>query len=988
MTPHQRFRLGDEIEHLAVCQDDDGPPFSQLTDVQETFPNAVRFKLNGVTLNFLEDENRKKYEPKRIAHYPNDIIEVVCAAPSQVSFGYTSLAPSVGVGFPSQSPSMESTGLALSNLPLQSFSTSVNTRTLTRSATFSPQRSTTPFINSPNYAAHQSASVTLSAMPLFYTMATDISQLKQQLHQSTDQHSAHHQQLLQRLIQMELKQDEMLREQVESKLREEQMLVRQQETIDRLIVAQQRLEAIFTQNYELHEYPIPRLFVILPDSYEKWDPRNFMAERFRLYFLCECGDHCRADAGTTTSSGRLTIAAASTSTKSAPIPVKSTMHLAKHEGYELARPNEFFDRYGPYILGMLRVLKHCLAVATVVAPAVALAKDSVKDVMGDVKSLSESTMKAVDMSIDFLEQKLNDETVDGLAGSDGGLREEDMFERLAALEGADLRRLDTFLRNKDTDKILGNLYRITTKEGHVKWVCLDHYREVYRETAMASFLQCVETNGGKYDLQCGKATVILRSSTAAKDFFSRLCSQASFVIALKVALKWSFGSADLAMLVDAIAKSNVRDLEVDLQDFESSIPIVSQLRPGKGRYHSLLGLLSNIKIKGLSFANIDFIGSRTSNLPTKSSPSLLQSFHFLDVIRGSDDSRLANIISHCPCLVDLRLGKILGNSDDVPAIDQIIGSLSRLKTLHRFNLYSQSSSPSVPKSNASPYGSVALREIIDYGIPYSTGRSGPLEDALRRSSTTLEVLVLRSSYETPLLDLTYITDLPPSPTNASCMPFVGLTYLDLSVNMTQDSLEFMGSVLPRIPLVHLRLGARTSALLAHTNPRYLKSLFMESLDEDALNTFYCSVCSSPECHLEFMTVHTFSDPRYLTVLPALVGKLVLRRLVLMGRFDIKLDEALACLNFSQLQSLTIASQDYSWGSEAILASRASEFKDDFVVELTPLYLPSDVYDGESRDVEGSSTKLPRHRVQRVHNHDYWEDINLPFSLHYPSRNLE
>lgn len=58
----------------------------------------------------------------------------------------------------------------------------------------------------------------------------------------------------------------------------------QQQTIDRLIVAQQRIEAILVQNYELHEYPIPRLFAILPDSYEKWDPRNFMVERFRLFF--------------------------------------------------------------------------------------------------------------------------------------------------------------------------------------------------------------------------------------------------------------------------------------------------------------------------------------------------------------------------------------------------------------------------------------------------------------------------------------------------------------------------------------------------------------------------------------------------------------------------------------------------------------------------------------------------------------------------------
>jgi hypothetical protein len=59
MQPFQRFRLGDMVETLAVCQDGDGLPYSQLTDIQETFPGAIRFK-RGVTLNFLEDENKKK----------------------------------------------------------------------------------------------------------------------------------------------------------------------------------------------------------------------------------------------------------------------------------------------------------------------------------------------------------------------------------------------------------------------------------------------------------------------------------------------------------------------------------------------------------------------------------------------------------------------------------------------------------------------------------------------------------------------------------------------------------------------------------------------------------------------------------------------------------------------------------------------------------------------------------------------------------------
>lgn len=37
-----------------------------------------------------------------------------------------------------------------------------------------------------------------------------------------------------------------------------------------------------------------------------------------------------------------------------------------------------------------------------------------------------------------------------------------------SLEGADLRKLERFLKKKDGSKVLGNLYRITTSEGYVK----------------------------------------------------------------------------------------------------------------------------------------------------------------------------------------------------------------------------------------------------------------------------------------------------------------------------------------------------------------------------------------------------------------------------------------------------------------------------------------------------------------------------------------
>ncbi|KAF9110682.1 hypothetical protein BGW39_004627, partial [Mortierella sp. 14UC] len=104
-----------------------------------------------------------------------------------------------------------------------------------------------------------------------------------------------------------------------------------------------------------------------------------------------------------------------------------------------------------------------------------------------------------------------------------------------------------------------------------------------------------------------------------------------------------------------VPKSNVRTLTLDLQGEPTQNATFPALRPGRGRYHSLLGLLSNAKLRTLQFSNLSLLGIRTSNLPSGHSPSLLQSFRFYGQVKDEDRTRLANIISHCPHLVDLRL---------------------------------------------------------------------------------------------------------------------------------------------------------------------------------------------------------------------------------------------------------------------------------------------------------------------------------------------
>ncbi|KAF9339535.1 hypothetical protein BGZ91_005619 [Linnemannia elongata] len=804
MTPHQRFRQGDKVDLLAVRKDKNtGELYSRLTDIQNTSPSAQRFKVNGITLNFLEDDNEQLYEPKRIAHYPEDTIDII-----------------------------EGPVLARASPPVPLSSTA---RTQTS-------------IDNPT---HQSQ--------LPSTQDSDLSMVGQMNEMLREQAASKE------------REERILQEQAESKARDEQMLKMQQETIDRLTVNQQRVEALLVQNYELYEYPIPRLFVVLPDSFSDWDPRNFLMERFRLFFLCECGGGCGAGTGGHTTSGQCSINSAASISS---IPARNSIHLAKHEGYELSRPTEFFDQYGPYVLGMLKVLKHCLAVAAVAAPVAALADSGLKDVMDGVKSMSESTMQAVDMSINILETKLGDaEATGNLATTESNGQEDNiMFENLAALEGADLRRLDTFLRNNDKDKILGNLYRITTEQGHVKWVCFEHYQEKYRATALASFVQSVETGGGTYDPHLGQVTINLKSGTTSKDFFRRLVTQAPAVQTLDVTLDWNFGSADLVTLVDMVSKSNVKVVKLDLQDDHTSNTTIESLRPGKGRYHSLLGLLSSTKLQGLQFSNLYLLGTRTSNLPSGFKSLWIQSFCFNGRIDEEDQYRLTNIVSHCPQLVDLRLVTDVLCAM-VSNLQQAVFSLKMLRRLHLSGLHID--------QDGTVNDSLSMKEIVYYT---DLGDIKDLVKTIRQSGPALEVLHL-------------------------------------------------SAVLPRLDLVHFGCNSNSHGLLQHCNRASLKSLSIldaKDLHLELLSNRVDVGNGAPTWDgLEQLYIRDIAEF-------ALVPKLLLQSAQLTRLYLDLVDPAsliavLQTVNLSKFQEISIRKSWYYPIAESTLANRINEFTKSLVI---------------------------------------------------------
>ncbi|KAG0371600.1 hypothetical protein BGX24_001446 [Mortierella sp. AD032] len=155
------------------------------------------------------------------------------------------------------------------------------------------------------------------------------------------------------------------------------------------------------------------------------------------------------------------------------------------QGYLVREPTEFFKKYGPFHLLMLELIKFGTSIVGHVVPT--LTSFKVIELADSVKQSVEVIMARIDYSLDCIDNQL----VKVQASSQGDfetephepMTQQDLTNYLSdveGLEGVELRQLRSFLKTSE-ENLLGNLYRMTTSDGHVKWVCRDHYRAIYQE---------------------------------------------------------------------------------------------------------------------------------------------------------------------------------------------------------------------------------------------------------------------------------------------------------------------------------------------------------------------------------------------------------------------------------------------------------------------------------------------------------------------------
>jgi len=403
--------------------------------------------------------------------------------------------------------------------------------------------------------------------------------------------------------------------------------------LDRLALLRNSVKGLLKGTYGLHDSPTPRLFLILPQDVSSRNPLEQSTLSLRLYFLCECGEHIK-----------------STNNK-----IPHHIHLAKHGGYDITRPKEFLRQYGSYALTILRMLKFQISAAGVTVPALPqlVRVEALDQRSAALKELPNNIVNGVNQVISYIEKVSTDQ-------SKAVSEPAEQTETPETLEDTDLRQLQTFLKNKVENKVeskyeskvLGNLYRTITAEGHVKWVCIDHFREIYQDKAAKALRDAVDVQKGSFDENIGRVEVKLQSKVQAEQFYTALEGTKS-IFELKLDLTWATTRSDLRRLRDALVKTNVGVLHLDLNN-EDAPP--SDILNRNHRFEPVIDIMKRPSISSVTISRFpeNFI-KRSGLQPHKDKfPNLRHLDIDLNCLR-QDISGFKSLVVQAPNLSNLVL---------------------------------------------------------------------------------------------------------------------------------------------------------------------------------------------------------------------------------------------------------------------------------------------------------------------------------------------
>ena len=294
-----------------------------------------------------------------------------------------------------------------------------------------------------------------------------------------------------------------------------------------------QIRHVMTQMYELHEYTTPRYFLILPAKHYGISFMNSVRNQFqlhyKLYFLCECSDE------------------------------PSEMHVAPHEGYSIKKTKEFILRYGPYLHTTLKIVKILLSIGGTVIPQLGNLVPAVDN--ATPSSLERENLDKLKWQLQLVDTLIDKGDVNRTRG--GSSVAQANKPRGSPLQGAELRELETYLELGDNKRSLGNLYRIVTTDGHVRWVCPEHNDDISWKKEIRQYIDQLEAMGGEFNRKTKEAIVNQANLTGKHVKLLREALQKGFNITKLIFYQCSFSEGDLDKLLEiVINRSSIRGVSM------------------------------------------------------------------------------------------------------------------------------------------------------------------------------------------------------------------------------------------------------------------------------------------------------------------------------------------------------------------------------------------------------------------------------------------
>ncbi|CAF3227825.1 unnamed protein product, partial [Rotaria socialis] len=166
------------------------------------------------------------------------------------------------------------------------------------------------------------------------------------------------------------------------------------------------------------------------------------------------------------------------------------MHVAPRGGYSVKNSKQFIQRYESYLKPTLKIAQLLLSAGNLVIPQlenVPIANNNTVPLetnTPEYRQDMEQRLKFVDILVNHIDGKQT------------------------SRRGENLREILTYLELIDNEQSLGNLDPVTTDDGHVRWVCPEHYDEISFNDNMSSYINDFKVMGGKFDKNTKEAVVI------------------------------------------------------------------------------------------------------------------------------------------------------------------------------------------------------------------------------------------------------------------------------------------------------------------------------------------------------------------------------------------------------------------------------------------------------------------------------------------------